>query len=207
VHLTGSYRYDKYNYVQQIGGFATDKRYGVEAETTALPGFRLRGGVERGKLELLNISGDIANHYTNYTAQIETRKIILTGARGVNDGAGALFPTDVMQQQFVTAPLPLAQLLATPLLGRFTRTSSVGATARLRRNLDLGADWRRENDLLFRALQNYRIWEVRGEYRLGKITLDAGLGNMFTQVNTNVNTSGLKINRYFVRIRRDFNFF
>jgi hypothetical protein len=207
VHLSGSYRYDKYNYVQQIGGFSTDKRYGVEAETTALPGFRLRGGVERGQLELLNISGDINNHYTNYTAQIETRKIMLTGARGVNDGAGALFPTDVMQQQFVTAPLPLAQLLATPLLGRFTRTSSVAATARLRRNFDLGADWRRENDLLFRALQNYRIWEVRGEYRLGKITLDAGVGNMFTQVNTNINTSGLKINRYYIRIRRDFNFF
>jgi hypothetical protein len=207
VHLSGSYRYDKYNYVQQIGGFSTDKRYGVEAETTALPGFRLRGGVERGQLELLNISGDINNHYTNYTAQIETRKIMLTGARGVNDGAGALFPTDVMQQQFVTASLPLAQLLATPLLGRFTRTSSVAATARLRRNFDLGADWRRENDLLFRALQNYRIWEVRGEYRLGKITLDAGVGNMFTQVNTNINTSGSKINRYYIRIRRDFNFF
>lgn len=207
LHLTGSYRYSKYNYVQQIGGFSTDNRFGMEAETTALPGFRLRGGVEHGKLELLNISGNIANTYTNYSAQIETRKIILTALRGLNDGAGALFPSNLIQYQFITVPLPIQQLAATPLLGRFTRVSSVGVTARLRRNLDLGADWRRENDLLFAALQNYRIWEVRAEYRLGKITLDGGVGNMFTQVNTNVNTSGLRINRYYFRIRRDFNFF
>ena len=207
VHLTGSYRYNKYNYVQQIGGFSTDNRYGVEAETAAVPGFRLRGGVERGKLELLNVSGGIANDYTNYTAQIETRKLILMAMRGLNDGSGSLFPDNLVNPQFISVPLPIAQLAATPLLGRFMRVSSVGLTARLRRNLDLGADWRRENDLLFSALQNYRIWEVRGEYRLGKVVLDAGVGNMFTQVNTRTNTSGLRINRYYFRIRRDFNFF
>ncbi|MGE5206096.1 MAG: hypothetical protein ACM3PW_10800 [Chlamydiota bacterium] len=207
VHLTGLYRYSKYNYVQQIGGFSTDNRYGVEAETMALPGFRVRGGVEHGKLELLNISGDIANNYTNYSAQIETRKIILSAMRGINDGAGALFPSDLIQYQFITVPLPIGQLAATPLLDRFTRVTAVGLTARLRRNLDLGADWRRENDLLFASLQNYRIWELRGEYRLGKITLDGGVGNMFTQVTQAVNTNGLRINRYYIRIRRDFNFF
>jgi hypothetical protein len=37
--------------------------------------------------------------------------------------------------------------------------------------------------------------------------VDGGVGNMFTQVNTSANTSGLRINRYYIRIRRDFNFF
>jgi hypothetical protein len=145
--------------------------------------------------------------YTNYRAQLQTRKIILTGLRGINDGSGSLFPSDLVQPQFITVPLPIAQLMATPLLNRFSRVTAVALTARMRRNLDIGADWRRENDLLFHALQNYRIWEVRAEYRLGKVTVDGGVGNMFTQLGTNTNASGLRINRYYFRIRRDFNFF
>ncbi|HYL97135.1 MAG TPA: hypothetical protein VET69_15120, partial [Terriglobales bacterium] len=71
----------------------------------------------------------------------------------------------------------------------------------------VGADWRRENDLLFSSLQNYRIWEVRGQYRLGKITVEGGVGNLFNRITTEPSVNGLRINRYYVRIRRDFNFF
>jgi hypothetical protein len=207
VHLTGLYRYNKYNYVQQIGGFSSDNRYGLQAESAIVPGLRISGEVEKGKLELLNIAGKVGMDYTNYRAQLQTRKIILTGLRGINDGSGSLFPSDLVQPQFITVPLPIAQLMATPLLNRFSRVTAVALTARMRRNLDIGADWRRENDLLFHALQNYRIWEVRAEYRLGKVTVDGGVGNMFTQLGTNTNASGLRINRYYFRIRRDFNFF
>jgi hypothetical protein len=207
VHLTGMYRYGKYNYVQQIGGYSLDNRYGARAETTALPGLRLSGEAEQGRLQLLNISGKVTMDYTNYRAQIETRKIIIMGMRGLNDGAGGFFPADLIQPGFITVPLPIAELVATPLLTRITRITGASVTVRLRRDFNLGADWRRENDLLFSSLQNYRIWEVRGQYRLGKITVEGGVGNLFNRITTEPSVNGLRINRYYVRIRRDFNFF
>jgi hypothetical protein len=207
VRLTGLYRYGRYNYVQQIGGYSLDNHYGARLETTALPGFRLSGEAEQGRLQLLNISGKVTMDYTNYRAQVETRKLMIMGMRGLNDGSGGFFPTDLIQPGFITVPLPIAGLIATPLLTRITRITGASITFRPRRNFDVGADWRRENDLLFSSLQNYRIWEVRGQYRLGKITVEGGVGNLFNRITTEPSVNGLRINRYYVRIRRDFNFF
>lgn len=207
VHLLGTYRYSQFNFIEQLGGFTHDQHYGVQAETTHFWGTRFIGSVEHGNLDILNLSGKTTRDYSNLMFQAEQRKFVFIAIRGFDDGSGAVFPTDLTGRTLITAPLPISQLVGTPLLDRTTRLTSVALTLRLKRNLDIGADWRKEDNILFNSTQDYRIWELRGEYRLGKVTLDGGVGNLRTSIGSDLGNSGLGINRYWFRVRRDFNVF
>jgi hypothetical protein len=207
VRLTGNYRYDRLNLVQEIGGFSQFNVYGGQAETTRFWGVRLSGGVDHGNVEILNLSGDTKRTYNNYMAQLESRRFHLMASRGLNDGSGSIFPNPLTGQFFITVPLPVSQLFATPLLNINSQSTNFSLTARPRNSLEIGAYFRKENDVLVSSTQNYRLWEIRAQYRIGKISMDAGLGNLHSEINQNHSMSGLGINRYWFRIRRSFNLF
>jgi hypothetical protein len=207
VHLTGDYRYEHLNLVQEIGGFSQFNTYGAQAETTRFWGVRLSGGMDRGKIDLLSISGETKRAYNNYVAQIEHRRFHLSASRGFNDGSGLIFPTALTGQSSFFVPLPIAQLISTPLLNLTSRSTGINLLGRVKRNLELDADYRKESDLLISSTQNYRLWEVRAQYRIGRVSIDGGVGNLRSSINQNDSLSGLGINRYWFRIRRSFNLF
>jgi len=207
VRLTGNYRYDRLNLVQEIGGFSQFNVYGMQAETTRFWNVRLSGGVDHGTIEILNISGDTRRTYNNYMAQLEHRRFHLMASRGLNDGSGSIFPGVLPNPFYVAVPLPVSQLIATPLLNINSQTTNFSLTARPRYSLEIGAYFRKENDVLVSSTQNYRLWEIRAQYRIGRISMDAGLGNLHSEISQNNSLSGLGINRYWFRIRRSFNFF
>ncbi|HZQ71060.1 MAG TPA: hypothetical protein VFA68_21220 [Terriglobales bacterium] len=207
LHVAGTYRYNRLNFVQQLGGFTRYKIAGVEAETTRFWGVRLRGGVEHGSVDILNISGDTSRSYNNVSFALESRRYQFMASRGMEDGAGSIFPNPLIGQFFIATPLPVSQLIGTPLLNRNTTSTNFSFTGRPKNNLQITAFFRKENDLLFSSTQDYRLWEVRGQYNIGRISIDAGVGNIRTTIDQQNNLSGLAINRYWFRIRRTFNFF
>jgi hypothetical protein len=205
--LTGTARRSQLNLVDQIGGFTEDQRYGAQVETAALPQVRLRGSVERGSVDLLNSAGKITSRYTNFLAQVEHRRFAVSAARTLSDGSSALFPFPLSPQDFLSKPLPVSQLVFSPLLDRTTHATTFAATAFLKRNLDLNASYRRENSLFAVSSQLYRTYDLGARYRLGKVTLEAGLGNYRSTVEQSQKLTGIGINRYYFRIRRDFTVF
>ncbi|MGA7382404.1 MAG: hypothetical protein WBX03_16260 [Terriglobales bacterium] len=207
LRLTGNYRYDRLNLVQEIGGFSQFNVYGAQAETSRFLGVRLSGGWDHGKVDLLNLSGDTKRTYNNYMAQLESRRLHLMASRGLNDGSGSIFPTPLTGQFYINVPLPVSQLFSTPLLNINSQTTNFSLTARPTSKLEIGAYFRKENDVLISSAQNYRLWEIRAQYRIGKVSVDAGFGNLHSSINQNDSLSGLGINRYWFRIRRSFNLF
>jgi len=207
VRLTGTYRYDKLNFVEQLGGFTQFNTYGLHAETTRLWGVRVAGGAERGRVDILNLAGDNRRNFTNYLVEIEHRRFQFNASRGLEAGAGSIFPTPLLGSFFIAQPLPIAQLIGTPLLDRTSRSTNVSLMVRPKDNLDVGAYFRREDDLLFTSNQGYRLWEIRGQYKIGKVSVEAGVGSLRSSINQFDSMSGLRINRYWFRIRRTFNFF
>jgi hypothetical protein len=207
IRLTGTVRIDNLNLVQQIGGFSRLNLYGGQAETTRFWGVRLAGGVDKGTVELLNLSGDTTRHYTNIYAQMESRRIQLSASQGFTNGVGSVFPTPLQGSFFIAVPLPVDQLVVTPLLDITSRSTNFTALYRPKYNLEIGASFRKESDELISSTQNYRLWEIRGRYNIGRITMDAGFGNIHNMLDQTDTVSGLNINRYWFRIRRTFNFF
>ncbi len=207
VRLTGTVRINNLNLVQQIGGFSRLKTYGGQAETTRFWGVRLAGGLDKGTVELLNIAGDTTRNYTNIYAQVESRRMQLSASRGNNDGVGSVFPTPLQGNFFIAVPLPVEQLVASPLLTINSKSTNFSALFRPKYNLEVGAFYRKENDQLISSSQNYRLWEIRTRYNIGKISLEGGFGNIHNLLEQSNTVSGLNINRYWFRIRRTFNFF
>lgn len=207
VRLTGNYRYERLNLVQEIGGFSHFNTFGGQAETSRFWGVRLSGGVDHGRIDLLGISGETRRDYTTYSAQVEHRRFHLSASRGLNDGSGLVFPTNNIGQTDFFVPLPVSQLIATPLLDLTSRSTNLSGLVRVRRNLEIDADFRKENDLLFSSVQQYRLWEIRARYNIGRITIDAGVGDLRSEISQSDNLSGLGVNRYWFRIRRSFKLF
>jgi len=207
VRLTGGFRYDRLNLVQEIGGFTQIHTFGGQAETTRFFHMRLSGGAEHGTVEILNLSGDTHRTYTNYSAQAEHRRFHLMASRGLNDGSGSIFPTPLTGGFFIATPLPVSELIATPLLNITSQTTNFTVTTRPRNHLEVGAYYRKENDVLLTSQENYRLWEIRAQYRIGRVSIDGGVGNLRSEISQNDSLSGLGINRYWFRISRSFNLF
>ena len=207
VRLTGTVRIDNIDLVQQIGGFSRLKTYGGQAETTRFWGVRLAVGLDKGTIELLNSAGDTSRDYKNIYAQLESRRIQLSASYGTNDGVGSIFPTPLQGQFFIAVPLPVEQLVVSPLLNINSRSTNFSALYRPKYNLEVGAFYRKENDDLISSSQNYRLWEIRTRYNIGRISMEAGFGNIHNMLEQADTVSGLNINRYWFRIRRTFNFF
>jgi len=204
LRLTGSGRISRMNIVEQIGGFSEEREFSLQGVTRRLRSFTVRGGAGRTRVELLNFSGQTAQSFTNYDLGIEHKKFGLSYSQNLGDGAGAVFPGVVREPDLLIFPLPISTLIGTPLLNRTTRAKSANFVLRLNHSLDLRANWRVEKDLFFVSRQDYRNYEIMARYRIGKVTIEGGLGSYRALVDSAQTISGNKLNRYYLRIARDF---
>jgi hypothetical protein len=158
-------------------------------------------------VEFLSVSGDIKSDNTNFAAQIEGRRLSLSGGHQTLTGAGALFPAIVSAEQWFSVPLPLNELVATPLLNRLAHTDTAAATFRVRRQLVVSADYMNERDVLALSQPRFRTADVSARYHIGKVSIQAGFGQYrIENITIPLNTGNL-FNRYYVRVTRDFKLF
>ncbi|MBZ5527574.1 MAG: hypothetical protein LAN71_06715 [Acidobacteriia bacterium] len=207
VRLTASAQDIRLNLVEQIGGYTASKRVGAEAETHRVKYFRLRGSAEYSLVDLLNLSGNTRSKIVTYSAQAEQRLFTLTFTRSFLDGAGALFPLGLIDRQFLVIPLPISQLLATPLLNRTTRSQSLSAIGRLGRRLDVFFAWRTEDTQLVASDQTYDYLQASARYRLGKFSLEGGYSRNLNDVVVSASPAGNRLAMWYLRFGRDFKIF
>ena len=204
VRLVASGLDSKYNLVIQLGAFTSNRSLRLQAETTRLFGWHLRGSVERARVEYLSVSGDIKSDSTNFTGQIEQRRVAFSVGRQTSAGAGALFPAIVAVEQTISVPLPLSELVATPLLNRFSHVDTAMLILHVRRQLDVLADFMSERDVLTLSQARFLTAEVSGRYQLGKLGIQAGFGSYRISNVVAPTQTGTLLNRYFLRVTRDF---
>jgi hypothetical protein len=197
----------KYNLVDQLGGFTTNRSLRLQAETTRLFGWHLRGSAERARLEFLSVSGDIKSDSTNFAAQVEQRRLALSVGHQTSTGAGALFPAIVTAQQWLSTPLPLSELVATPLLNRLSHLDTAAVALHVRRQFDVSADYMSERDVLALSQPRFRTVDVSARYHVGKLGIQAGFGSYRIENITVPLRTGNFLNRYFLRVTRDFKIF
>jgi hypothetical protein len=207
VRLVGSAYFSKLNLVDQLNGFSDNRRYRLELETRRWHNLQLHLAAERFEIELLNLSGDLNQRGINLTAKVDHQVFTLGYTRTLGSGFGALFPAFVQLHFQVSAPLPLEQLLSTPLLDRSARTNAAYLILRLRHNLNLSANWRTERDVLVASRFGFRQMEGRLRYGLGKFMFDAAFGTYRNDTLAGTEFSGLRTNRYVLRVTRDFRIF
>ncbi|HEX7286206.1 MAG TPA: hypothetical protein VF532_08495 [Candidatus Angelobacter sp.] len=192
------------NLVEQIGGFTDQKRAALEAETHWVRRFRLRAGGEYSNVELLNLSGNTRNKTVAYSVSGEHRLFAITYSKSFVDGAGALFPLGLIDQQFLVIPLPISQLIATPLLNRKTHAQTVSFLAKPRRNLEARVSWRTEDTQLAASDQTFDVIQADARYRLGKFTLEGGYWRNINDVTVITGLTGNRLALWYFRIGRDF---
>jgi len=210
IHLVGSFGDSKQNLVAQIGSFSNNRHAALEAESSRLHVFRIVVRAETFHIELLNPSGRNQQNSTNFQVQLTRRWLTGGFNTGVNNGLGALFPPAVSQIPFITTPLPVELLVPTPLLNRSGRLSGAFLNAQPRRNLAVGVNWRRENYVFANSTQHYGLFDVQATYRIGRFTVQGLVGTYLTKVQQTAPSSaltGLRLNRVYLRIARDFKVF
>ncbi len=194
----------RYNLVDELGGFSSTRSLRLQAESSRLFGWYVRGTAERARLEYLGVSGDIKSDTTNYAAQVQHQRLSLSAGHQDLVGAGALFPAIINAEQFLSVPLPLSELVATPLLNRISRVDTATAALRVRAQLDVAADYMSERDLLSSSQAKFRTADISARYRVGKIRIQVGFGSYEIENITVPVQTGNLLNRYFFRITRDF---
>ena len=197
----------RYNIVDELGGFSSNRSVRLQAETGRLRGWHLRGDAERGRVEFLSASGDVISDTLNYSAQIEGRRLSVSGGHQTSTGAGALFPAIVTAEQWLSVPLPLNELVATPLLNRLSHIDTAAAALRVRKQFDVSADYMNERDVLALSQPRFRTAEVSARYRVGRVSVQAGFGEYRIENITIPLRTGNSFNRYFLRVTRDFKIF
>lgn len=122
-------------------------------------------------------------------------------------GVGALFPAIVSSEQFLSVPLPLSELVATPLLNRLSHVDTAAGSFRLRRQLDIAGDFMSERDVLNLSRPSFRTIDVNVRYHLGKVGIEGGVGSYrLENIAIPIRTGNL-LNRYYVRVSREFKIF
>jgi hypothetical protein len=207
VRLVASGVDSRYNLVDQLGGFSSTRSLRLQAETSRLFGWHLRGSAERARLEYLSVGGDIKSDTTNYAAQVQQQRLALSAAHQTSAGAGALFPATLSAEQFLSVPLPLSELVATPLLNQLSRVDTAAATLRVRKRFDVSADYSSEKDVLAFSQPKFRTVDVSARYHLGKVGIQAGFGSYRIENITVPIRTGSFLNRYYLRVTRDFKIF
>lgn len=207
VRLSGSVRYGKLNLVEQLNGFSEDRRLRLEAQSDWLQPFRLQAWAENTKIVLLNLSGRTETEQTHLGLQVHHRRLSFSAGRTFGEGAGALFPAGVVPRLRLTQPLPVEQLLASPLLERTTRSTVLQWVLRPRQQLDFNAQWRTEHNLFAHSDQRFQILELWARYRLAKVTLESGWAQYRTTITLPNASSGLRIRRFHLRLMREFTVF
>ncbi|MBZ5522490.1 MAG: hypothetical protein LAP21_09645 [Acidobacteriia bacterium] len=207
VRLAAFGQNTRLNLVEQIGGFTDEKRVGMEAETHHIRYFRLRATGEYSQIALLNISGDTRNKSLIYSLQADNRLFTVVFTTAFMDGAGALFPLGLIDRQFLVVPLPISQLLATPLLNRTTDSRSLSLIARPRRRLDVSVMWRQEDTRLTATDQTFNVLQADARYRLGKFSVEGGYSRNLNDVTAITGLTGSRLALWYLRIGRDFRIF
>ena len=77
----------------------------------------------------------------------------------------------------------------------------------MRKNLDVSADYNSEKDQLTSSLVKFRTMDVSARYYLGKFGIQAGYGSYRTENAIVAIQTGNSLNRYFLRVTRDFKIF
>jgi hypothetical protein len=204
LRLTASGENTRLNLVEQIGGFTDQKRIGAEAETHRVKYFRLRASGDHSEVELLNLSGSTRTRMTTYALAAEHRRFTVAFTSSYMKGAGALFPLGLIDQQFLVIPLPISQLLATPLLDRTTRSKGVMFLGRPRRHLEVAVNWRAEDTQLPESDQTYDVLQADARYHIGKFTLEGGYSRNLNEVTVITGLNGNRLAIWYFRIGRDF---
>jgi hypothetical protein len=207
LHLVASAQDTHLNLVEQIGGFTDEKRVGLEAETQRMKQFRLRTAADYSQVELLNVSGNTRSKMVTYSAAVDHRRFTLAYTNSFMDGAGALFPLGLLDHQFLVIPLPIGQLLATPLLDRTTHAQTVSLLTRPRRRLEASVAWRMEDTVLAASEQTFNVLQTDARYRLGKFTVEGGYSRNLNDVTMITGVSGTRLALWYFRIGRDFKVF
>jgi hypothetical protein len=207
VRLIASGVDSRYNLVDELGGFSTNRALRLQAETTRLFGWHLQGNAERARVEFLSASGEIKSNSTNFSVQMQQKRVALSAGRQALAGEGALFPALVSAEEWLSIPLPLNELVATPLLNRLSHVDTAGLVLRVRRQLDVSADYMNERDVLALSQPKFRTADVSARYRVGKVSVQAGFGNYRIENIAIPVRTGNFLNRYFIRVTRDFKIF
>ncbi|MCL6480876.1 MAG: hypothetical protein K6U02_04040 [Firmicutes bacterium] len=207
VRLSGSVRYGKLNLVEQLNGFSEDQRLRLEAQSDWLQPFRLHAWAEHTRIVLLNLSGRTETEQTNLGLQMQHRRMTVSAGHTFGEGAGALFPAGVTLRLRLTQPLPVEQLLASPLLERTMRSTTLQWILRPRQQLDFSAHWRAEHSRFAHSDQRFKILELRARYRLAKVILEGGWAQYRTAIALRETPSGLRITRFYLRLTREFTVF
>jgi hypothetical protein len=204
VRLTGFGQIMRLNLVEQIGGFTDEKRAGMEVETWRIRYFRLRATGEYSEISLLNISGDTRSRNVLYSVQADQRRFTVVYTTARMDGAGAIFPLGLIDRQFLVVPLPLSQLINTPLLNRSTRSQSASLIGRPLRRLDLSVMWRHEDTRLVASEQTFNVLQADARYRFGKFSVEGGYSRNLNAVTAVTGPGGTRLAIWYFRIGRDF---
>jgi hypothetical protein len=204
VRLTAVAQDTRLNLVEQIGGFTDEKRASLEAETHIIKNFRFRLNGEYSNVDLLNVSGDTRSKNVLYSAQVDHRRFSVWYSASFMDGAGALFPEGLIDRNFLVVPLPISQLLATPLLNRTTDARTAGLIGRFRRNLDLMVIYRTEDVKLLSSEQKFKVLQGDARYRIGKVTVEGGYSRNLNDVINVTSLNGTRLAVWYIRIGRDF---
>lgn len=207
LHLVASAQDTHLNLVEQIGGFSDEKRVALEAETHRVKYFRLHGGADYSQVELLNSSGDTRNRMLTYSAAADHRLFTLAYANSFLDGAGALFPLGLLDHQFLVIPLPIGQLIATPLLNRSTHLQTITFLGRPRRGLEASITWRSEDTVLAASEQTFNVLQADTRYHIGKFTVEGGYSRNLNDVTFITGLTGTRLAIWYFRIGRDFKVF
>ncbi|MGE5323465.1 MAG: hypothetical protein ACM3SW_11410 [Actinomycetota bacterium] len=207
LHVIATVEDQNLNLVEQIGGFTHQKRAALELETHRVKSFRLRASGDYMQVELLNISGDTRDKIVTYTGSAEHRLFTVVYSKIFSDGAGALFPLSLINPQFLVIPLPIDQLIATPLLDRRMNADTVTFLCKPRRRLEAAVSWRREEDQLQTSDQEYNILQADARYHLGKFTLEGGYSRNLFDVTNLTGPTGTRLAIWYFRIGRDFKVF
>jgi hypothetical protein len=118
-----------------------------------------------------------------------------------------LFPLGLLDHQFLVIPLPIGQLLATPLLNRTTHAQTVSLLGRPRRRLEVSAAWRTEDTVLAASEQTFNVLQTDARYHLGKFTVEGGYSRNLNDVTFITGISGTRLAIWYFRIGRDFKLF
>lgn len=204
VHLSGLAQDVHLNLVEQIGGFTHEQRVAGEAETQCVRNFRFRASAEYSSIDLLNIGGDTKSKTVLYSASADHRRFSVWFTASFLDGAGAIFPPGLIDRQLLVVPLPISQLLASPLLDRTSHAKTAGLIGRFRRNLDLLVAWRTEDVALATSDQEYKVLQADARYRIGKVSVEGGYSHNLNDVTNITGLSGNRLAVWYIRIGRDF---
>jgi hypothetical protein len=194
------------NLVEQIGGFNDEKRYRAEAITERFFRSRIRFTAEFMNIGALNLAGRTALDSFNFGFDWTHPRFSLAAGRTHSNGRGAFFPFFTVTP-LPSVPLPVDQLINTPLLDRVVRSTYAHGALFLKRNLQIRGEWRRERNVLSASSQNYQRYIVSAEYRIGKVSIMVGWSQFDNDVFLAASASGNRTRRFVFRITRDFRVF